>query len=469
MRKRPFFILLLVVVILGAGGWLLFGRKTSSKVTYQTGTVAKGTLVVSVSASGQMNGDNRIAVTANVTGAIDRIYVKNGETVRAGQRIMHANMDASSQLAASKAKSSLLQAQNSLAAAKQQVQSGSNDVTTAKNGVVSAEQQKTQLHQSLLQAQNALITAQQDYDAARFTNTNGSSITQKNISLRSAQDALYLAQQKYNAADGAIAQAKQNLALVKSKTTTTGQSVAIAQENVNVAQQNYAQSTGDIVAPVGGTVNDIILVVGNILAGASNSGTAGSGASGIQVATVITSTLPTATLSVAETDVPKMLEGQKATLTFDAISGKTFTGTVVGVNRSGTVSSGVTTYPMTIQLDAAAGEILPNMSVSAEVITKTEDGVLLVPSSGVKTRNGTSTVQVMINGQPQSTTVAIGDASNSQTVITGGLTEGQTVVTATITAGMATNGASTSLFSGQLRSGGGGTRAITGGGPPGGF
>ena len=87
-------------------------RSTSAQTTYQTATAQTGTLVVSVTATGQMNGDNRVAVDANVTGTVATIFVKNGDVVKAGQKIMHLNLDQNSQLSAQRAQSSLVGAQS---------------------------------------------------------------------------------------------------------------------------------------------------------------------------------------------------------------------------------------------------------------------------------------------------------------------------------------------------------------------
>jgi len=67
----------------------------------------------------------------------------------------------------------------------------------------------------------------------------------------------------------------------------------------------------------------------------------------------------------------------------------------MSVNIVGVVSSGVTSYPVIIQLDTDAAELLPNMSVQANIITTTKDNVLLVPTSAVTTKNGQSTVRVI--------------------------------------------------------------------------
>lgn len=432
MRKHLTPVIVVVVILLSAGAWLFFGRSKAAATSYQTGTVTKGTLVVAVSATGTLDANNRITVSTSLSGTIDKIYVKNGDPVKAGQALIHVTLDQAGQLTLAKAQSSLLSAQNA--------------VTQAQQGVTSAQQQKVSLHQGLLQAQSQLNQAQTDYTTAVNANTNSDLITQKQLALQSAQDALTVAKSKYGQADASIAQAKK--------------AVTQAQADVTVNQQSVAQADGTVTASASGTVSDMVLVTGTVISSSSSSA-AGTGNSGTKVATVVTSALPTATFALAEQDVARVTPGQKATITFDSLSGQTFTGTVIGVNQSGTVSSGVTTYPLVVQLDSQNSDILPNMTANVSVILKTKDNVLLVPSTAVKTNAaGGDYVQVLRNGQPQDITVTVGDASDSQTEIVSGLTDGQSIITATITASTNTS-SSSSLFGGFRLGGGlnGGTRS----------
>ena len=477
MRQRLPWIIVMLVIAAAVGAWFMFRNTSADKVTYTTGTVTKGTLVVSVSASGTTTSVNRVSVTTGVTGTVSKVYVKDGDTVKKGQTLMTVALDSDGEEALAKANSTLVSAQSAVTQAKQGITTNANDIVSAKNAVTQAEQNKVSLHRDLLNAQSNVTTAQSDYDTAVSDNKDSTVIAQKKTALEMAEDSLTIAESKYGQADTAISQAKTNLTLTKAKKTTAQQAVTKAEADLVTAQAAYDEASGTITAPVAGTIADLTYAADMIISSSSSSSGTGSASSGTKIASIVTGTLPTASFSLAEADAPKVEAGQKATLTFDAIEDKTFTGTVIGVDRTGTVSSNVTTYPMTIRLDAASDEILPNMTVTADVITKTTADVLMVPNAAVKTSNGTSTVQVMDNDAPSSVTVEIGDASDSYTIITSGLTEGQTVVTATISStntNSSTSSSGTSLFSGTLS--GSSTRAVTGssmggsmpvGGPPG--
>ena len=57
------------------------------------------------------------------------------------------------------------------------------------------------------------------------------------------------------------------------------------------------------------------------------------------------------TLDVDELDILDIQVGQKAEITADAISDRTFEGVGTSISSAGTTSGGTTTYPVTIRID----------------------------------------------------------------------------------------------------------------------
>ncbi|MCR4326613.1 MAG: HlyD family secretion protein, partial [Candidatus Roizmanbacteria bacterium] len=166
-----------------------------------------------------------------------------------------------------------------------------------------------------------------------------------------------------------------------------------------------------------------------------------------------------ASISLTETDVVKVLPNQRVTITLDAYSDKTFTGKVLAVDTSGSVTSGVTTYPVTILLDATNIALYPNMAVSAHIITSIKTNTLLIPSSALATTNNTSTVQVLKNGEVASVTVTIGESDGTQTEVTSGLSENDEIVTYNLSSNSRSENNETSDFSGSSNNSGGGAPA----------
>ncbi len=186
-------------------------------------------------------------------------------------------------------------------------------------------------------------------------------------------------------------------------------------------------------------------------------------------------------ISLSETDIPKIKLGNKVSVTFDAISDLTISGKVTEIDTVGTVSQGVVNYNVKITFDTQDDRVKPGMSASANIITDTQQNVLTVPNSAVKTKNGSSYVLVLSQKQdltsstavqgfvsisaPTQKTVEIGAADDTNTQIKSGLSEGDQVVTRTIsgtkTTAVTTSSSATSRTTRQA------TQGLTGGGPGG--
>src|SRR3989338_3907115 len=87
--------ILFTVIVLASVGfltWKSFSTK-SQAIQYQTDQVEKGTLVVSVTASGQVSSINSASVTTEASGVIADVYVKDGDRVIAGDKVALIDLD----------------------------------------------------------------------------------------------------------------------------------------------------------------------------------------------------------------------------------------------------------------------------------------------------------------------------------------------------------------------------------------
>ncbi len=124
-----------------------------------------------------------------------------------------------------------------------------------------------------------------------------------------------------------------------------------------------------------------------------------------------------ASISLNEVDAAKVHVGQPVNITFDAIDGLNATGTVSVVDQIGTVSSGVVSYGIKIAIDSVDDRVKPGMSVNTSIITAQKDNVITVPSVTIKTTNGKSVVQVF----DPSTLTATSNSTGSSSMRTLGL------------------------------------------------
>lgn len=531
----------------------IFG--TSSATKYILSAVQKGTLVVSVSGSGQVSASSQLEIKPKVSGDVSSISVTQGQTVKAGQIILQLDpadaqksvRDAevslrSAQLALSKLQQSadelsLTQAQNALDQAKQSKQnaqadlvqvydSGFNTVSNAfidlpgiisginniLNGAsINSSQNNADAYYGMIKNYNS--TGDQFRDAALSAYQTARLAYDKNIqdyknasrydSQASIDD---LINQTYNTTKSiseAIKTTKTFLDLVNDTLTGVAQSKAPAILTTHIASlQSYTVTTNTHLSNLINITNSIKSDKDAIINGEANitektqalaklkAGTdpldiqsqelsikqkqnalldarqtlsdyyirppfdgvvakinvsvgdpAGPGAT---VAT-ITSPQQIAQVALNEVDVSKVRVGQKATLTFDAFSDLTITGKVVQVDTIGTTSQGVVTYNVKIAFDTQDDRVKGAMSTNAAIIVDTQQDVLMIPNSAVKS-NGSYYVEtfdrsigVSTSSQgfasavaPARQNVSIGSANDSMTVITGGLKEGDLVVTRTI-------------------------------------
>jgi RND family efflux transporter MFP subunit len=302
-----------------------------------------------------------------------------------------------------------------------------------------------------------VATAQNAYDTAVL------GVDQANTSLVSAKASLATTYRS----TAAVVTAKQAVASVTTATLAV-KSAEIAVESAQIALQDAKDNAAEraVTATMDGVITTLSLENGDSLSG-------GSAANSAPVVITDPNTYE-ATVTIAETDISSVAVGQKVTLTFDALTDLTLTGKVTRVDTVGTNSSGVVSYTAVITPDVMNPKVKSGMTVTANIITETAQDVLAVPSSAVKTSNGSYYVQILQNGVPVNVTVEKGMSGDSYIAITSGLTEGESIITAT----SSSTGGSTATTARQnssnvLGGAGGDFGGATGGGnftpPAGGF
>ena len=394
----------IVLAILIFGIWKIRSASTG-KVQYQTSTVQKGTVVSTISASGKAISTSVLPISTDTSGIVTKVYVKDGDQVVKGQKIADITMDTSGQL------------------------------------------QYAQALGSYYSAQSGLVSANNAY--------------------YSMQAAEYVANQKFM--NDAVARTlditdptyiEEDDAWLSAQASFLNQQTTLSQAKVSLSNAaiNLQLSSPTITAPYTGTIADINLVEGMVITASTNSTTGA--VSSQRIAVIKNEATPIVNVTMGETDVPNVKIGQKATITFDSITDKTFTGVVATVDRIGTVTSNVTSYGVNIKLDSGSDQILPNMAATADIITSTAIDALYVPSASLITQNGSTYAKTLIGGKEVDVVVETGISDDTDTVITSGLTEGQAVITGTTSKTTTTSSTGTSVFSSSLRGFGGGGGAV---------
>ena len=141
--------------------------------------------------------------------------------------------------------------------------------------------------------------------------------------------------------------------------------------DAQVALSNYT-----IIAPFDGVMASVSADIGvsAVTASANNSTALGTIVTDKKMAQIV----------LNESDITKLKVGQKAKVIFDAIDNLEIEGEVVEINTLGTVTSGVVTYKSKIAFATDDVRILPNMSVSVDILTDSKENILTIPNQALK-------------------------------------------------------------------------------------
>ena len=217
--------------------------------------------------------------------------------------------------------------------------------------------------------------------------------------------------------------------------TITGDSVDNAIENARISVSNAGSSLEnaqdrlsdyEVTAPITGTVVTKSAKAGDKIEGGS-SGT---------LCTIYDLTYLEMTMNIDELDISDVAVGQTVEVTADAVEGKTYTGVVTRVSVAGVTSGGITAYPVTVRIDETDG-LLPGMNVDAEIVIEESRDTLAIPCGALNrgdtvliTAGSPSAVNALDQEAPEGyvyVEVETGVSDGSYIEATSGLQEGDTV------------------------------------------
>lgn len=378
-RKRAAIIVVLTILA-GFIGWRAILSSKDEKIQPQTTRVERGMIISSVSASGQVLSVNIMSANTQASGIVKEVYVKDGDYVNKGDKILKIGLDFQGEQKNAQAWSSYLSTKNNLESAK---------------------------------ATQYSLQADMFGKWDTFKELAESDEYEDNFDSRNLPE-FHIPEKEWLAAE------------IKYKNQAAV--IAQAQAAINSAWLTYVQTSPIITASMDGVITSLMYAEGMSIGSLDTGNTT----SNQKVATIKTEGMPIVAVNLSEIDVSRVQIDQKATIVIDSIPDKTFTGKVIGVDRIGQTTSGVTQYPAIIQLDSSSIEILPNMTVTANIVIERKDNVLLVPSGSVQNQNRQSFVTISKNGQQQSVPVTTGLVSDTQTEIVSGLNEGDIIISGSV-------------------------------------
>lgn len=172
-----------------------------------------------------------------------------------------------------------------------------------------------------------------------------------------------------------------------------------------------------VVAPINGT-----LIARNIEAGQSFTNSD---------AIMVMSDRLTVKAQVDETDIAEIKLGQAAEIILDAYSSDHVSAKVDQIAYDAKTVNNVTTYVVDVLPDRTLEFMRSGMTANVKFFTQSKEGVLLVPTEAVVTRDGRSTVLLKSGDKPPvEREISIGVTDGKQTEVVDGLAENDIVVVA---------------------------------------
>lgn len=387
----------------------LMGNKTSEgDITLQTDVAIRKDLTASVQGTGTCKPGSYVAVTPEVSGIIQDVLVAEGQHAEAGDTLFTLRN------------------------------------TELEKSVTDAQKALDRAQRALSEAQSDAADAQNAYDDA--INTYNDAVDEYNELLDEDPEAASL-----------IDPGEFDHSVYTTAIKSTQSAVESAQDALDSAQTsyNYAVEEADkrtVKAPAAGSVLDLKAVSGAAVGGAKGGTTTTTSEVLAQIADLSSLSI---NVEVNEMDISSVQVGQKAYVTFAAVSGLELEGEVTSVasvatgseaSASGGSTGGVVTFKATVVIRQPDPRLKPGMSASVRIVTNEVTDALVIPSSAVIDDRTSAYVLVVTDANTQETEmreVVVGSRTTSEVAIESGLEEGDIVVIDSLAGGGSSSSSST--------------------------
>lgn len=382
-RRRGLWTALIVIAILviAFAGFASFRR---SEVVVSAEKATREQIVSSITTNGKVEPRDNFAAYAPLATTVQRIYVKEGDSVKPGQLLVQLE-DSAARAEVAKALSALKAAEANLNAAK----SGGT-------------------HEEVVNRRAEIVKAQSERDAAR---ANLEAL--KRLQAKGAASPGEVA-----AAEGRLRNAEATLNALQQTQTERYAPGELARFQAQVAEANAAYraaqdvlAQSNVRAPRAGTVYSLPVRQGQFLN------------AGDQIVQVANLDDVQVRAYIDEPEIGRLSKGQQVRVTWDAIPGRVWTGTVSGA-PSTVVTIGTRVVGETIcTVDNDDHKLLPNVNVGVTVITAERNTALTVPRGAVHEEGGRFYVYELTGNRVQRREVKIGATNLTRTEITSGISD----------------------------------------------
>ena len=378
MKKRSINKILLLLLLIGAGLYFMkefFWDDASRQIVFHTEPVDRGSIEVTVNGVGEVSAAQLVDIGAQVSGKIERIYVRLGDYVEEGDLIAEIDdTTQSSELATSKARLHTYRTQlrnHTIAAEVATIQHAREKELFAR---------KSTSRQDLETAEKEYARAWAEFEATK------SLITQEEV---------------------AVAKAEADLGYTRIVAPISGTIIALPVEVGQTVNANQTTPTIALLADLSRMEVKVQISEGDI--------------------TKVAAAMPVTFYILSE---PQTIFSS----TLYAIDPANTNLTDEAYAKSSTTSSGGAVYYYGRMLVGNPdGKLRIGMTSHCTIAIAKNDNALRVPSVAVKERDGISYVQVLEGGMPVDRDIETGLVNSLFTEVKSGLREGERVITAQMT------------------------------------
>ncbi|BCY18541.1 secretion protein HlyD [Leptolinea sp. HRD-7] len=459
-RKAMMIIGVVLLVIVGITGYLFLNNKPQRRAISSfiqqgssTSTVKKGDISVKSNGTGTLVANRLSKLSFSIDGIVDEVNVKVGEKVKEGQILAKLKDISSLTSTVTSTKLALLSAQQELQTLKNNAPAALGNaqltVTADKSNLDDAIAGQIKDGQTRCDSKTTAsyydkyMVLQNKYDELNDGSTAGNYyltviVPARDAALQAFAKYKYCAEYKSYEVDAAEAKlniAKAQLQIDEAKLSTLQANngidpveLATAENKVAVAQAAYDTAVSNLenatlVAPFDGTILSIAGMEGDRVD------------SETVFMTIADDVHPQIEFVVDESDLQNIALDQEAEVTFDAIEGRKFTGTVTQINPTLTSTSGYSTISGIITLNMDDVTDVPNLfqglTASVTLYKGNAKDALIIPVSALRDlgdgKYGVFTIEKDNSMKLNFVEVGLKDSTNAE--ILSGLELGQTVST----------------------------------------
>ena len=314
-------------------------------VSVQTAVAARGRIQSLISTNGKIEPVSNFEAHAPVSTTVRRVLVKEGDFVKKGHLLVE--LDAADALAQA-------------ARAQTQMRTAQADVSAVERG--GTQEEVLNLDAQLAKARADHDTAQRNLDALRRLQPQGAASAGE---VRQAETALVAADAQLN-----LLLQKQKRRYSKPEVTRIEAQRSEAQAVYDAAQDVLSKS--NVRAPFDGIVYALPVKPGVFV---------GSGDLLLQMADLRKVQVRA---FVDEPDVARLAKGDLIEITWDAVPGRTWEGTVNAIPSTVRLHGSRNVGETTCILDNQDLKLLPNVNVGVTIVSAVHDNVLVVPREAVR-------------------------------------------------------------------------------------